>query len=42
MSPKSLLKNIPGSKEHWILPVKQWIHSLAQEKELEEDKGLPF
>lgn len=42
MSPKSLLKNIPGPRERWKLPVKQWIHSLAQEKGLEEDKGLPF
>lgn len=34
MSPKSLIKNIPGPKEQWKLPVKQWIRELAEEKGL--------
>lgn len=42
MSPKSLLKNIPGPKEYWKLSVKQWIHSLAKEKGLEQEDDFPF
>ena len=42
MSPKSLIKNIPSSKEQWKQPVKIWIRELAMEKKLIEDDSLPF
>ena len=34
MTPKSLMKHIPGPKEVWKAPVKQWIRELAEEKGL--------
>lgn len=34
MTPKSLIKNIPGPKEQWKQPVKQWIRELAEKKGL--------
>ena len=32
LNPRSLVKNIPSSKQRWKLPVKQWIHELYVEK----------
>lgn len=32
MSPKSLLKNIPGKNDQWKTPVKVWIQDLYEEK----------
>jgi hypothetical protein len=32
LTPRSLIKNIPSPKQHWKLPVKQWIHELYEEK----------
>ena len=32
MTPKSLMKNIPGPSQQWKLPVKEWIRSLYFEK----------
>ncbi|WP_074432816.1 hypothetical protein [Neobacillus jeddahensis] len=32
MTPKSLIKNLPGSNQQWKAPVKGWIHDLYEEK----------
>lgn len=32
MTPKSLIKNIPASHQHWKAPVKVWIRNLYEEK----------
>ncbi|WP_238457943.1 hypothetical protein [Alkalihalobacterium alkalinitrilicum] len=32
MTPKSLIKNIPSSKQQWKAPVKVWIRDLYEEK----------
>lgn len=32
MSPKSLLKNIPGPNQHWKAPVKEWIRDLHEKR----------
>lgn len=37
MTPKTLIKNIPNSREQWKSPVKDWIRTLALEKKLIED-----
>lgn len=32
MTPKSLLKNIPGPKQQWKAPVKVWVRDLYEKK----------
>jgi len=32
MTPKSLIRNIPASNQHWKAPVKVWIRNLYEEK----------
>lgn len=33
LNPKSLIKNIPNSREQWKLPVKEWIHNMYEDRQ---------
>ena len=35
LNSRSLIKNIPSRTESWKLPVKAWIHEMAEQRQLE-------
>ncbi|PNV62787.1 hypothetical protein C0033_07115 [Clostridium sp. chh4-2] len=36
LNPKSLIKNIPNSREQWKLSVKDWIHEMYEDRQMKK------